>query len=131
MSGRKNGTASKDELVMLASKIGVTSDTDQGRAAFSAYLSTAPKEARRVLFTRVAARRAQASAAKAPTHRPINAAEAQALRTGESTRYPEAWAKGRSLGAASAVQGTGQKPVRSRTSPADVRHAPRITEGND
>jgi hypothetical protein len=119
----KNGTATASELAILASSCGLVENTSEGRQAFSAWLAKDQKAARKALFTRVAARRAQA-----PTHRPINAAEAQALRSGESTRYPQSWTQGRSLGAASVVRGSGLKPTRRQLgAPA----APRITEGND
>jgi len=134
MTRKKNGSATYNELAVLASAVGLVENTDEGRKAFTAWMSSDLKAARKALFSRVATRRAAASAAKAPTHRPINAAEAQGLRTGESTRYPQAWAKGRSLGAAASVRSTGLTPRSAAASPTDARHTPRvptITEGRD
>jgi len=129
MAGNKP-SATYAELAILASSCGLVENSEAGRQAFVAWMSSDLKAARKALFNRVSARRleAQKAAAKHPAYRPINAAEAQALRTGESTRYPQHWAQGRSLGAASSVRGTGLKPTRS--SPA-ARRAPVITEGND
>lgn len=125
-------SATYGELAVLASSVGLVEKSEAGRQAFVAWMSSDLAGARKALFQRVETRRVAAAKAKAPAYRPINAAEAQALRTGESTRYPQHWTNGRSLGAASVVRGTGLKPTRRQLgAPADVRHAPRIIEGND
>jgi hypothetical protein len=105
---KKNGSATYDQLAILASSVGLVEKTDEGRQAFVAWLSTDQKAARKALFGRVAARRVAASGTRS-----ITAAEAQAARSGEPTTYPASW-RGRARGAAASVRAgvaSGQQPA--------------------
>lgn len=78
-SGRKqNSTTTVGELAILASSCGLVARDEQGRQAYVAWHANDPKAARAALFTRVAARRVAASAAK-------SAASAK--------EYPASWAR--------------------------------------
>ncbi len=112
---KKNGYATYSELALLASSVGLVEKSEQGRQAQYAWLAADEKGARAALFSRVAAsrvaasapvqarqvgylRRKQGSAAGIQTYRPINAAEAQAMRTGDRLTHP--FKVPRSVGAA-------------------------------
>lgn len=116
---KKNGTATYGELAILASSVGLVDKTEEGRAAFVAWLGTDQKAARKALFTRVAARRA------ATPPRPITAAERQAAASGHPTTH------GMRI-----PRSSGPSVVRSATAPqqpAPVARVsgPRITEAGD
>lgn len=126
--------ATIDDLVNIAAGYGVITDTPSDRAMYRARL--------RDEGARVAAAAANSPRGAKWLRRKHSAGTPAAASTGQPsaapvapaqppTEYPQAWVKGRSLGRASAVRGSGVKPVRSRKSPADARRAPRITEGNE
>jgi hypothetical protein len=115
---KKNGTATYDQLAILASSVGLVEKTDEGRQAFVAWLSTDQKAARKALFGRVAARRAASGV------RSITAAERQAAASGHPTHH--GMRVPRSVGASVVRSGTGQQPA----SVARVS-GPRITEAGD
>lgn len=99
----KRATVTTQELAILASSCGLVANTDDGRQAFTAWLAKDQKAARKALFTRVAARRAAASAAAKASASP----------------YPRGWAP-KAAKRASSVRSAGVSGRRAR-----------ITEGND
>lgn len=80
---KQNGTATVKELAILAGSTGLVANTEDGRQAFAAWWANDSKAARAALFSRVAARRVAASAAK-------TAAPAQ--------EYPRGWLRAAGLG---------------------------------
>jgi hypothetical protein len=97
-----NGTTTVRELAILAASVGLVEKTDEGKQAFTAWLANDEKAARKALFSRVAAQRVFASAAKA---------------TAPSKKYPATW-----------LRAAGIRPARGS---ATTRTRARITEGND
>lgn len=83
---KQNGTTTYGELAILASSVGLVEKTDEGHDAFVAWLANDPKAARKAVFTRVAARRVAASAAKSAPP----AAPAQ--------EYPRGWLRASGIG---------------------------------
>jgi hypothetical protein len=101
MRKQDNGMTTHRELAILAASVGLVEKTDEGRQAFTAWLTNDNKAARKALFSRVAAQRVAASATKA---------------TAPSTNYPRAWLRAAGIG--------------GRRATAGARRA-RITEAND
>ena len=101
---KQNGTATRDELAILASSCGLVENSEQGRQAFCAWWANDQKAARKALFTRVAARRAGI--------RSITAAERQAVATGQPTEHGMR-VQHRSTGASVVRSAHGQTPVAS------------------
>jgi hypothetical protein len=116
---KKNGTATYDQLAILASSVGLVEKTNEGRQAFVAWLSTDQKAARAALFGRVAARRVAASGTRS-----ITAAERQAAGSGHPTHH--GMRVPRSVGASVVRSATAQQPA-----PAARVSGPRITEAGD
>ncbi len=94
-----NAWATREELSILASRVGLVDESDAGRASFAAWLGTDQQAARKALFGRVAAQRVAASATQARSISARVAAEAPAASTGGPTAYPAGWAKSRAIGA--------------------------------
>ncbi len=121
----------RDELSILASRVGLVENSDAGRSAFKAWLGTDHQAARKALFSRVATQRVAASAKQAavqpaaatatpaPAYRPLNAAEAQAAATGHATAYPASWRKSRAVGAAVVTAARAAGSVRTRITAAN------------
>lgn len=92
----QNGTTTVKELAILASSCGLVEKSEHGRQAFAAWFANDPKAARKELFTRVAARRVTASAAKAQT---------------PATKYPGGWLRAAGVGGR---RGTGARVTEGR-----------------
>lgn len=101
---KRNGTATVEQLAVLASSVGLVDKSEQGRKAYAAWFANDPKAARKALFSRVAERRVAASGAKSAA--PASGAPAQAK------QYPRTWLRAAGVGVR---RGNG----------------PRISEGND
>lgn len=108
MRNKTDGTTTVKELAILASSCGLVEKSDEGRKAFEAWWANDPKAARKALFSRVAARRVAASAAKAQApatqypsgwRRPagIGAPAAQATATPATKKYPGNWLRGSAI----------------------------------
>jgi hypothetical protein len=65
MAGKNPRSTTYAELAILAGSVGVTANTEAGRQVFVDWLKVDQTAARAALFSRVAARRVAASAAKA------------------------------------------------------------------
>jgi hypothetical protein len=86
-----------DELAALAGKCGLVANTDEGRQAFGAWLANDHRAARKALFGRVAAQRAAATKATAPSKKyPMGWLRASGVRAGAAKasaaqNYPTGW----------------------------------------
>lgn len=89
MRKQANGTATVDQLAILASSVGIVEKSEQGRQAYCAWYANSPKEARAEVFRRVAARRVAASA---------KAAAATGTGNTSAGQYPPGWLAAAGIG---------------------------------